>query len=64
MNISTIQNVALDPKRTELTGSLYVLKQLTGEQAFEKQLLELLRDNPQQIAQEQIKSTGHIDVRV
>ena len=64
MNISTIQNVALDPKRTELTGSLYVLKQLTGEQSFEKQMLELLRNNPQQIAQEQIKSTGHIDVRV
>lgn len=64
MNISTIQNVVLDPKRTELTGSLYVLKQLTGEQSFEKQILELLRNNPQQIAQEQIKSTGHIDVRV
>lgn len=64
MNVSSIGNVINDKTRTSSFGSLYVLKQLTGEQSFEQQLLDLLKNNPQMIAQEQIANGERLDVRV
>jgi len=61
MNVSTIQNKIID---NQSVGSLYVLKQMTDENSFQQQLLEMLKNNPQIIAQQQIESGERLDVRV
>ncbi len=48
----------------ELSGSLYVLQQQTGEQSLEKKLVELLKATPEMIAQEQLQNGKRLDVRV
>jgi len=64
MTIATIAKTTPQSTTKELSGSLYVLQQQTGEQSLEKQLIELLQTTPEMIAQEQLRSGKRLDVRV
>lgn len=64
MTISSVAKATPQSAVKELSGSLYVLQQQTGEQSLEKQLIELLKTTPEMIAQEQLRSGKRLDVRV